>query len=63
MIWISRRPAAFFYRVAPILLGLSFVLLVLVLMPGIGIHVGGQQNWIGLPGGFSLQPSEIGKPH
>ncbi len=61
MIWISRRPVAFFYRVAPILLGLSFVLLVLVLIPGIGINVGGQQNWIGLPGGFSLQPSEIGK--
>ena len=61
MIWLSRRPVAFFYRVAPMLLGLSFVLLVLVLVPGIGINVGGQQNWIGLPGGFSLQPSEIGK--
>ncbi len=61
MIWISRRPVAFFYRVAPLLLGLSFLLLVLVLVPGIGINVGGQQNWIGLPGGFSLQPSEIGK--
>ena len=37
------------------------MLLVLVLIPGIGIDVGGQQNWIGLPGGFNLQPSEFTK--
>lgn len=61
MLWISRRPLHFFVRIAPIAMIVSLVLLVLVLVPGIGINVGGQQNWIRLPGGFSLQPSEIAK--
>jgi len=61
MLWLSRRPVAFFYRIAPLALAAAFLLLVIVLIPGIGINVNGQQNWIGLPGGFSLQPSEIGK--
>ena len=61
MLWLSRRPVAFFYRIAPLALGAAFLLLVVVLIPGIGININGQQNWIGLPGGFSLQPSEIGK--
>lgn len=47
--------------------GLSFVfyaisagLLVVVLVPGIGISVGGSARWIGV-GPFSFQPSEIAK--
>jgi cell division protein FtsW len=39
---------------------LSGVLLGLVLVPGIGTHVGGAARWIRL-GGFSLQPSELAK--
>ncbi len=36
-------------------------LLVLVLIPGIGVEVAGQQNWISLGGPFRLQPSELAK--
>lgn len=61
MMWLSRRPVLFFYRVAPLALGVAVVLLILVLIPGIGINVNGQQNWLPMPGGFNLQPSEIGK--
>ena len=61
MIWLSRRPVLFFYRIAPLALGVAVVLLILVLIPGLGINVNGQQNWLPMPGGFTLQPSEIGK--
>lgn len=61
MLWLSRRPVSFFERYGPPSLAVAIVLLVLVLIPGIGIDVGGQQNWIGLPGGFNLQPSEFTK--
>ncbi|MDQ1248581.1 MAG: Peptidoglycan glycosyltransferase [Actinomycetota bacterium] len=61
MLWLSRRPLHFFVRIAPIAMITSLILLVVVLIPGIGINVNGQQNWIGMPGGFSLQPSEIAK--
>lgn len=61
MLWLSRQPAAFFYRIAPAGLIVAVILLIAVLIPGIGVNVGGQQNWIALPGGMSLQPSEIGK--
>lgn len=61
MMWLSRRPVVFFYRVTPALMVVALILLVLVLIPGIGVDVNGQRNWIALPGGFNLQPSEIGK--
>lgn len=61
MFWLSRRPARFFFRIAPLALVLAIILLFLVLVPGIGHNVGGQQNWIALPGGMTLQPSEFGK--
>jgi len=44
----------------PLLLG-ALALLVLVLVPGIGRNVDGATRWIPLPGGFNLQPSELGK--
>ena len=61
MIAISRRPLHFFTRIAPTAMLVALALLVVVLIPGIGVNVNGQQNWIGLPGGFNLQPSEIAK--
>jgi cell division protein FtsW len=61
MLWLSRQPLHFFVRAAPLLMTVALILLVLVLIPGIGVNVGGQQNWIRMPGGFNLQPSEIAK--
>jgi cell division protein FtsW len=47
-------------RLVKPLLVLSAVLLLLVLVPGIGIHVSGARRWIGY-GIFRIQPSEIAK--
>ncbi|GAA0911058.1 putative lipid II flippase FtsW [Streptomyces thermoalcalitolerans] len=44
----------------PILAGAVF-LMALVQVPGIGVAVNGNQNWISLGGSFQIQPSEIGK--
>lgn len=61
MLLISRLPKVFFHKWAHIGLWISLILLVLVLIPGIGISVAGQRNWISLWGPFRLQPSEIAK--
>jgi cell division protein FtsW len=47
-------------RFVPALLGLAFVLLTIVLIPGVGIYVDGARRWLG-SGQFRLQPSEIAK--
>ena len=47
-------------RLAPLLLAVAFVLLTVVLIPGIGIYVDGARRWLGT-GQFRLQPSEIAK--
>jgi len=47
-------------RVSPILLFVTFGLLLLVLVPGLGLHVEGSSRWIGF-GQFRLQPSELMK--
>jgi len=51
-----RRLARFAY---PLLL-VSIALMVLVLIPGIGVTIGGARRWIHLPG-LSLQPAEVAK--
>ena len=48
----------FWTNFAPLWYGLSIILLILVLF--IGKKIGGARSWFGL-GGFSLQPSEVGK--
>jgi len=35
--------------------------LIIVLIPGLGLEVNGAQAWIGLPGGFQIQPAELAK--
>ena len=40
---------------------MSLVLLVLVLVPGIGVSVNGNQNWIDFGGPFRIQPAELAK--
>jgi len=47
-------------RLAPLLLVGTFVLLLAVLVPGLGVHVQGSSRWIGF-GQFRLQPSELMK--
>ena len=53
-------PIRFWERYGPILLAVGFVLLVLVLIPGIGREVNGSRRWIGL-GPLNLQASEVAK--
>ena len=61
MLAISMLPKVFFFKWSKVALWISIVLLILVLIPGIGISVAGQRNWISLWGPFRLQPSEIAK--
>ncbi len=57
----SRMPSKLHRALAyPILLGALF-LMILVQVPGIGLAVNGNQNWISIGGPFQLQPSEFGK--
>lgn len=58
--WLaSRLPVGFYKRFAwPVLLG---ALALQALVPLIGITVRGNQNWIRIPGGQSIQPSEFVK--
>ncbi|MEU6095482.1 putative lipid II flippase FtsW [Streptomyces sp. NPDC047079] len=57
----SRMPVKLHRALAyPILAG-AVCLLVMVQVPGIGVAVNGNQNWISLGGSFQIQPSEFGK--
>ncbi|GLW47841.1 cell division protein FtsW [Streptomyces sp. NBRC 14336] len=57
----SRMPVKLHRALAyPILAGAVF-LMALVQVPGIGVAVNGNQNWISVGGPFQLQPSEFGK--
>ncbi|MFJ7099457.1 putative lipid II flippase FtsW [Streptomyces albogriseolus] len=57
----SRMPVKLHRALAyPILAGAVF-LMALVQVPGIGVAVNGNQNWLALGGSFQLQPSEFGK--
>ena len=45
----------------PIVWGAGVIGLIIVLIPGLGLEVNGAQAWIGLPGGFQIQPAELAK--
>ncbi|MCU1675004.1 MAG: cell division protein FtsW [Frankiales bacterium] len=57
----SRTPIRVWRMLAYPLLLTAIGLLVLVLVPGVGRGVDGATRWIPLPGGFNIQPSELGK--
>lgn len=62
MAWVAARsrPSTIRRLAYPLLLG-SIALLVLTYVPGIGVVVNGNRNWIDLGGPFRLQPSELAK--
>lgn len=60
MLFITRLDYHIFRRVIPAFFGISVLLLILVLIPGVGIEANGAQRWLGF-GGFTFQPSELGK--
>ena len=53
-------PSEWLERYASVLLAIAFVLLVVVLIPGIGHSVNGSRRWIRLAG-FNLQASEVAR--
>jgi cell division protein FtsW len=57
---IARHGLAPARRFTPLLLLLAFVLLVLVLVPGLGLKINGARRWLGA-GPLAFQPSEIMK--
>ena len=57
---LLRLPLAMLARMAPALLLLSFALLLLVLVPGVGVEVNGAVRWLNV-GLFRLQVSEPAK--
>ena len=61
MVVIARLPVPLVRRLAWAFLVLSVLLLLLVFVPGIGVSVNGQRNWIKFIGPFRLQPSEFAK--
>ena len=60
MIFISMRKVALIQWFSILFLSFSVGLQFLVMVPGIGVTVGGNTNWIGF-GGFTFQPSELVK--
>ncbi len=60
LIMASFIPSASYRRLAYPLLGLTFIILVLVLIPGIGVARGGARRWLLLPG-LVFQPAELAK--
>jgi len=55
-----RVPIKVWDRLAPLMFGVAFVLLIIVLIPGIGKGVNGARRWISL-GFMNFQPSEMMK--
>ena len=61
MVLILRRfDYRFFYKYSNVILGISFLLLALVIIPGIGHVRNGSRSWFGI-GSLGIQPSELSK--
>lgn len=60
MTMVSKIDYHFFKDKANLILGICFLLLVLVLIPGIGSIRNGSRSWFGI-GGLGIQPSEFAK--
>ena len=60
MLFLSKIKSSFYYKNTTKILIISFILLILVLIPGIGIVRNGSRSWFGI-GPFGIQPSEFAK--
>lgn len=60
MLFASKIDLEFLRKKANLILGICFILLVLVLIPGIGTVRNGSRSWFGI-GGLGVQPSEFAK--
>ena len=60
MVIISKIPYNFYLKKSNLILFVCFILLVLVLIPGIGSVRNGSRSWFGI-GGLGIQPSEFMK--
>ena len=60
MLLVSKIDLNFLKKKANLILGICFLLLVLVLIPGIGTIRNGSRSWFGI-GGLGVQPSEFTK--
>jgi len=60
LIVCSLVPVGTYRRLAYPMLAVTFVVLILVLIPGIGVSRGGARRWLMLPG-FAFQPAEMAK--
>lgn len=60
LVTCSLLPSRMYRRLAYPLLGLTFLVLILVLIPGVGVARGGARRWLMLPG-FAFQPAELAK--
>ncbi|MEU6774416.1 putative lipid II flippase FtsW [Streptomyces sp. NPDC046759] len=57
----SRMPVKLHRALSYPILAIAVFFMALVQVPGIGMAVNGNQNWISLGGSFQIQPSEFGK--
>ncbi len=57
---LARVPLTLVRRFTPLMLAGAFVLLLLVLIPGVGISINGARRWLGA-GPIQFQPSEVMK--
>ncbi len=60
MIFISKINYKYYYNKSNTILLVCFILLILVIIPGIGSIRNGSRSWFGI-GSFGIQPSEIAK--
>lgn len=57
---VAKIPTKFWLKVGPFLFAIALALLVAVLIPGLGVKIGGARRWISIFG-FSFQPAELMK--
>ena len=60
LLTLSIVDTSYWQKISPILLLISFFLLAIILIPGVGRSVNGSIRWVGI-GPFGIQVSELAK--